>query len=243
MLRAADGPTAVREAGMNDERDDETKAAGPDPVSPAASPTSPASPIDELRTKVTDAASDFLKARLGLEEGVDGALHFPDRGMFENIGQRADQFVRGFFRGFVEKTPEEREVVAGERDPKDVPSGTEVATRLLAKVSETMSGTFHEYLAENAVDPTHPETPVVVDGRFLLRHGAPLLASFVQALGSRFSEAGTAREPLMPTPEQAEEAAHHEAEEHKPHVDYRVDLPSVFKSLFVRPPSDQGEQQ
>jgi len=217
---------------MSNERDDETKA--PDPASP------PTSPIDELRAKVTDAASDFLKARLGLEEGVDGTLQFPDRGVFENFGQRADQFVRGFFRGFVDKTPEEREVMAGVRDPKDVPSGTEVATRLLAKVSETMSDTFQGYLADNAVDPTHPETPVVVDGRFLLRHGAPLLASFVQALGSRFSEQGVARDPLMPT---AEDEAHHAAEEHKPHVDYRVDLPSVFKSLFVRPPSDQGEQQ
>ncbi len=222
---------------MSDERnrDDETKAAGP---------PEPASPIDDLRAKVTDAASDFLKARLGLEEGIDGSLRFPDRGMFENIGQRADQFVRGFFRGFVDKTPEEREVMAGVRDPKDVPSGAEVATRLLSKVSETMSGTFHEYLADNAVDPTKPEAPVVVDGRFILRHGAPLLASFVQALGSRFSEQGTARDPLMPTEEEAEAVAlQHAGEEHKPHVDYRVDLPSVFKSLFVRPPSDQGEQR
>ena len=48
MLRAADGPTAVREAGMNDERDDETKGTGPDPVSPP-SPTSQPGSIDELR--------------------------------------------------------------------------------------------------------------------------------------------------------------------------------------------------
>jgi len=222
---------------MSDERDDETKtAAAPEPSSP------PASPIDELRAKVTDAANEFLKARLGVEEGIDGSLRFPDRGVFENIGERADQFVRGFFRGFVDKTPEEREVMAGVRDPKDVPNGAEVATRLLAKVSETMSGTFHEYLADHAVDPTKPEKPVVVDGRFILRHGAPLLASFVQALGSRFSEAGTARDPLMPASDDGD-AKHHANDEGAPHVDYRVDLPSVFKSLFVRPPSDQGDDR
>jgi hypothetical protein len=186
--------------------------------------------IDALRERVTEAASDFLKDRLGLERGLDGSLQFPERGAFENIGQRADQFVRGFFRGFVDKTPEEREVAAGLRDPKDVPSSTEIATRLLSKVSETMSGTFREYLKDHVVDPHKPDSQVVVDGRFVMRHGAPLIASFVQALGTRFNDKGApANGPAEPSAE-------------PPHVDYRVDLPSLFKSLFVRPaegaPSD-----
>jgi len=192
--------------------------------------TGAAGSIDTLRERVTEAASDFLKDRLGLERGLDGSLQFPERGAFENIGQRADQFVRGFFRGFVDKTPEEREVAAGLRDPKDVPSSTEIATRLLSKVSETMSGTFREYLKDHVVDPHKPDSQVVVDGRFVMRHGAPLIASFVQALGTRFNDKGApANAPAEPTSE-------------PPHVDYRVDLPSLFKSLFVRPsegaPSD-----
>lgn len=209
---------------MSEERDDEPPAAAKGAADP-----NPPNPIADLRDKVTEAASEFLKAKLGLENGVDGSLQFPDRGVFENFGQRADQFVRGFFRGFVDKTPEEREVMAGERDPKDVPSGTEVATRLLAKVSDTMSTAFHEYLQDHAVDPEHPEQPVVVDGRFMLRHGAPLLATFVAALGTKFNDQRGA-EPFEP-----------DDAESKPAVDYRVDLPSVFKSLFVRPPADAND--
>ena len=109
-----------------------------------------------------------------------------------------------------------------------MPSGTEVATRLLAKVSDTMSTAFHEYLQDHAVDPEKPDQPVVVDGRFMLRHGAPLLATFVQALGTKFNEQRGA-EPFEP-------------DTSKPAVDFRVDLPSVFKSLFVRPPMDSSDE-
>jgi hypothetical protein len=255
---------------MTDERDDDQGKEGQTAPTEGASKkpevtpdSAPESPIDELRTKVTRAANEFLKARLGLEEGADGGLSLPNRGVFENIGERADQFVRGFFRGFVEKTPEEREAAAGVRDPKDVPSPTEVVTRLLERVSETMSGTFHEYLKDHVVSPTEPEKQVVVDGRFVLRHGAPLLASFVHALGTRFSAgegaggpaghttpappneeatSGAPGEDAAAAPTKDEGAAPHESASEAPHVDYRVHLPSVFTSLFVRPPSHEGEK-
>ena len=212
---------------MSQEHDDDPPAGaakgatGPDPRDPP-------NPIGDLRNKVTEAASEFLKAKLGFEEGVDGGLQFPDRGVFENFGQRADQFVRGFFRGFADKPPEARDVTAGMHDPRDVPSGAEVATRLLAKVSDTMSTAFHDYLQDHAVDPDKPGEPVVVDGRFVLRHGAPLLATLVQALGTKLNE-----------PRGAEPFEAHD-DDAKPAVDYRLDLPSVFKSLFVRPPSEPG---
>lgn len=227
---------------MSDE--DEGKAGGGDAGKTGAGGSSP---IDELRDKVSEAANAFLKARLGLEEGVDGTLRLPERGVFENIGQRADQFVRGFFRGFVAKTPEEREAAAGLRDPKDVPGGTEIAARLLGRVSETMSGAFHAYLKDHVVDPNKPEEQVVVDGRFVLRHGAPLIATFVQALGTRFSneapgEGGDRAPEATPLNAPIEEAP--EGESGAPHVDYRVDLPSVFTSLFVRPPAgDEGDKR
>jgi len=227
---------------MGDERDEDEVKGVTGAAEPGAAPTSapgsagPAgdSPIDALRDKMTAAANEFLKARLGLEEGANGRLELPDRGAFENLGQRADEFVRGFFRGFVDKTPEEREAQAGLRDPKDVPNATEVVGRLLGKVSEAVSGTFHQYLKEHAADPEKPDKEVVVDGRFILRHGAPLLASFVQALGTRFSP-DTPHEPVNTAPEPPTEPP--------PHVDYRVDLPSVFKSLFVRPKGDEGDPQ
>lgn len=232
---------------MGGERDeDEVKAeaaagepeAGPSggsaPSGASPSPASAPSAIDELRNKMTAAANEFLKTRLGLEEAANGRLELPDRGVFENLGQRADEFVRGFFRGFVDKTPEEREALAGLRDPKDVPNATEVVGRLLGKVSEAVSGSFHQYLKEHAVDPASPDKEVVVDGRFILRHGAPLLASFVQALGTRFSP-DTPHEPVNTAPAEGSEAP-------GPHVDYKVDLPSVFKSLFVRPASDEGDK-
>lgn len=228
---------------MSDERDDEGRDSGKGGDATEES----ASSIDDLRDKMTRAANEFLKSRLGLEEGIDGSLQLPDQGTFADIGQRADQFVRGFFRGFVDKTPEEREVASGLRDPKDVPSPTEVAARLLGRVSDTMSGAFHEYLKDKVVDPDQPDEQVVVDGRFIMRHGGPLLASMVRALGTRFSggyDGGidAAREPVdAGAPEGAETETKQTTV--TPYVDYKVDLPSVFMSMFVRPPPSDEEEK
>lgn len=190
------------------------------------------SPISELRERVTEATASFLKNRLGLEEGADGVLHLPDRGVFENVGQRAEQFIRGFLKGVVERTPEEREVDAGVRPKEDVPNTTEIIGRLLSKASGAVSTSFHQYLKDHVPTPDGSE-PVVVDGRFLLQHGAPLLATFAQALGSQFADkAAPAQKAAEPAPEPTAEP------DTSTKVDYRVDLPSLFTSLFVRPRED-----
>jgi len=224
----------------NETNDDDKGAPAPSPEAEAAKPAGGeatatadgATPVlDALRAKVTETATDFLKNRLGLED-VGGSLRLHDIPAFENVGQRAEQFIRGFFRGFVDKSPEEREVEAGTRAPDDVPNATEIMGRLLAKASDSVSTTFHTYLQENVVghDAAQKE-PVVVDGRFVFRHGAPLLASFVQALGAQFATTASPLDPDAVGPA----ATRPEAAGPKPHVDYKVDVPAIFKSLFVRP--------
>lgn len=199
-------------------------------------PQGPQDPIGELREKITAATEGFLKERLGLETGPDGGLQLPDRGVFENVGQRADQFLRGFLKGIVERTPEEREADQGLRDKTDVPSATEVVGRMLSKASGAVTNSFHQYLAQHVAPSASGDKPVVVDGRFLLQHGAPLLAGFVQALGQQFAD--KADKPLEAGDEAAPEAPEHAAADQAtpaPRVDYKVDLPSLFTSLFVRP--------
>lgn len=196
-------------------------------------------PPGSIEQRIVGLANDWLKTRLGLEERADGTLELPQRGSFENLGEKADQFMRGFFRGFIEKTPEDREAQAGLRDPANVPNATEVAMRLLSRASAAVTESFHDYLKE-AVPPTppaapptspggatpEPAPPVSIDGRFLLRHGAPLIGRIVQALGAAFtnpSEANAAA-PTAPT------VPHGDPETR---VDYRVDLPSLMKSLIT----------
>ncbi len=224
------------EAGATETPSTPSPATEPSPQSPQSppSPPSPPSPIDELRERVTEATSSFLKNRLGLEEGADGALHLPDRGVFENVGQRAEQFIRGFLKGVVERTPEEREVDAGVRAKNDVPNTTEIIGRLLSKASGAVSTSFHQYLKDH-VPAAETSEPVVVDGRFLLQHGAPLLATFAQALGSQFADKS---DPTQNTAAPAPEPVADLDEKTSPKVDYRVDLPSLFTSLFVRPRED-----
>lgn len=238
---------------MGEERDEEEVGVAETPEEAPAESSSPpktdanAGPFDELREKVAAAASELLKTRLGLEEGPEGRLHLPDRGLFENLGQRADELVRGFLRGFAEKPPQgEREPGAGREsehvppEAKDAPHATEVVGRLLGKASEAVSGTFHQYLEQHAANPDKPDEPIVVDGRFILRHGAPLIASFVRALGTRLSPEGS-HEPSEAAPQDTGSEPRPHATEARPHVDFRLDLPSVFKSLFVRPTSDEED--
>lgn len=238
---------------MGEERgEDEVGEAETPETAPEDSPRAPkgepsAGPFDEIREKVAAAASELLKTRLGLEEGADGRLQLPDRGLFENLGQRADELVRGFLRGFAEKPPQgEREAGVGREsetvppEDQDAPHATEVVGRLLGKASEAVSGTFHQYLEQHAANPDKPDEPIVVDGRFILRHGAPLLASFVRALGTRLSpDASHESADTAPQETGAEPSPH--ATGPRPHVDFRLDLPSVFKSLFVRPTSDEED--
>lgn len=221
-------PTPSPEPAPSEAQATQAVSAAPDD---AAGDDRGATPVlDALRAKVTETASEFLKNRLGLED-VAGALKLPDIPAFENVGLRAEQFIRGFFRGFVDKSPEEREVEAGTRAPEDVPNATEIMGRLLAKASDSVSTTFHSYLKDNVVGDATQKDPVVVDGRFVFRHGAPLLASFVQALGAQFATTASPLDPDAVGPA----ATRPEAAGPKPHVDYKVDVPAIFKSLFVRP--------
>ncbi len=209
----------------------QTQAEGPRVAGSAARP-----PAGSIEQRIVGLANDWMKARLGLEERPDGVLELPQRGSFENLGEKADQFMRGFFRGFVEKTPEDREAQAGLRDPANVPNATEVAGRLLSHASAAVTGAFHAYLKE-AVPPTppaspltsqtgatpEPAAPVSIDGRFLLRHGAPLIGRIVQALGTAFTNPSAANAAPSTAP-------HTDAETR---VDYRVDLPSLMTSLIT----------
>lgn len=225
--KAAAGRTAETAASPSDT----LHAEAPADQSASQEPHAPNDPIGELREKITAATEGFLKARLGLETGPDGGLQLPDRGVFENVGQRADQFLRGFLKGIVERTPEEREADAGLRDKADVPSATEVVGRMLSKASGAVTTSFHQYLAQHAAPG---DKPVVVDGRFLFQHGAPLLAGFVQALSQQFAD--KADKPEGETaPDPSEQAAAPDQAPPPPRVDYKVDLPSLFTSLFVRP--------
>lgn len=227
----ASPPPAETTAGESSETDAETTAA--QASGPGMSPTDP-DPIGELREKITAATEGFLKARLGLESGPDGGLQLPDRGVFENVGQRADQFLRGFLKGVIERTPEEREADQGLRDKADVPSATEVVGRMLSKASGAVSTSFHQYLQDHVATD---DKPVVVDGRFLLQHGAPLLAGFVQALGQQFAEKADGEASDTPATEPGPD------DTSTPKVDYKVDLPSLFTSLFVRPKDNDGGGQ
>jgi hypothetical protein len=221
---------------MSNETDGQGETPKPPPsAEPGPRPTAPGS----IEQRIVGIANDWLKTRLGLEERPDGTLELPQRGAFENIGEKADQFMRGFFRGFIEKTPEEREAQAGLRDPATVPNATEVAGRLLSRASAAVTGAFHDYLKE-AVPPPAPTAPtaagpepaptaapVHIDGRFLLRHGAPLIGRIVQALGTAFTNPSDVN---AAAPGGAPAAPHGDAETR---VDYRVDLPSLMKSLIT----------
>jgi hypothetical protein len=199
---------------------------------PRGAGSTASTPAGSIEQRIVGLANDWLKTRLGLEERPDGMLELPQRGSFENLGEKADQFMRGFFRGFVEKTPEDREAQAGLRDPANVPNATEVAGRLLSRASAAVTGAFHDYLKEAVPAPPpasptgatpEPPPPLSIDGRFLLRHGAPLIGRIVQALGTAFTNPSEAN-AAAPT------APHGDAETR---VDYRVDLPSLMTSLLT----------
>ena len=227
---------------MSNESDGPGEPPKPAPSSePGPRPTGQTgpTPAGSIEQRIVGIANDWMKARLGLEERPDGTLELPQRGSFENLGEKADQFMRGFFRGFIEKTPEDREAQAGLRDPASVPNATEVAGRLLSRASAAITGAFHDYL-KDAVPPTtpaapptsptaatpEPAPPVSIDGRFLLRHGAPLIGRMVQALSAAFTNPNEANAatPTAPT------VPHGDPETR---VDYRVDLPSLMKSLIT----------
>lgn len=213
-------PAASENVGQAGEASDAADATGGGQANAAGDA---GSALEHLRARVADAANDFLKSRLGLERGVDGVTRFPEQSPVHALGQRAEQFARGFLSGLMERQAERAERADG-------PTPTEVVGRLLSRASDAVSRRFHEYAEAHAEKDASGQ--VVVDGRFVHRHGGALLAGFVDALSRQFTP---------PSGETGSEAAH-PGEEGEAKVDYRVDLPSVLSSLFVRPDAPKPDQ-
>jgi|GEM_PF-1993616 len=161
---------------------------------PGAEPTDPTSAF--LESALSKASHGWLRDRFRLDEDAEGQLHIPEPQRWPDLGTRAEQFVSGLMKGLVQKTPEEKEAAMGLRDPEDVPRGTEVIGRLLSRFSNTVTDTWKEFVAEHASRET-AEGKKVVDGEFVVRHGATLLGTFVSRLGEAFEGVGTPDGPEL----------------------------------------------
>jgi len=179
-----------------------------------------------LEEAVNAASQRWLKERFGFEEGEDGRLHLPDGERLLGLGKSADELVRGFFRGFFQKTPEEAVAEAEGRKPPDGPVATEVMVRLLSKLSHTVTDTWRDFVNERAERET-PTGKKVVDGEFVVAHGPALLGRMVEALGEAFKGEGRAPEDAgaefwselqEELAEQARQADAAEAREAAPHA-------------------------
>jgi len=200
--------------------------------------------VDSVRgvqQRVSELANKWLEGRFGAREG-EGPM-----AVATEIGSRAEQFVRGFFRGLVDE-PEAPDAGAegaagasadagagkatGEaaRALKDAIPGMDQAARLLTATTRTVSDTFQDYLRENAVDASRPDAPVVIDGRFVVQHGTQLLGRIVQALGGALAGGGDAR---------GEDAGEPRHDEDK--VPVKLDLGGLFRSLVLGSPAPERE--
>ncbi|TNF32946.1 MAG: hypothetical protein EP329_09015 [Deltaproteobacteria bacterium] len=210
-----------------------------------------------LGDALTKASHGWLRDRFRLEEDAEGQLHVPEPSRWPDLGTRAEQFVNGLLKGFIQKTPEEKEAAMGLRDAEDVPRGTEVIGRLLTRFSNTVTDTWKTFVAEHATRETQ-DGKKVVDGDFVVQHGATLLGTWVSKLGEAFEGVGTPGGPEVgpdfgetgPTaeaeaqtedeaaPEPAAEAAPEaetkteEAPSEGPDIKVEVDLGSIFRALF-----------
>lgn len=172
--------------------DDAEKKPGPAPgwkEEDVTTTVDDAEPIPILGDAIAQASHTWLRDRFGLVEDPQGALHVPDAARWPDLGQRADQFVRGFFRGFVEKSPEEREARYGLRSADDVPAPSELVGRLLTRFSHTVTDTWNDYIAEHA-ERTTEDGEKVVDGAFVVEHGAGLIGTLLSRLGEAFEDVG-----------------------------------------------------
>lgn len=253
---------------MSGDPEDTPSGPAPDPETPPAGwvlrDDLPPAPEGEAATQlgeaITRASEEWLKGRFGLEEDAAGQLHVPVASRMPDLGVRAEQFIKGFLNGIVARTPEEQEVAAGQRDPSAVPSGTEVVGRLLTRFSHTVTDTWRDYVAERA-ERESPDGKKLVDGEFVMQHGAGLLGAMLSRLGEAFKDVGvpggpavgpdfaTAAAPREPA-ERAEAPAAAAAAEHAPAADASapkapegptrtpdikvdVDLGSIFRALFT----------
>ena len=98
---------------------DETDRPSDDAAKKATDPNAPpgwernaevASPEEDeaiagLEQAITAAGNNWLKNRFDLVEDEEGALHAQAGSKLESFGKEADEFVRGFFRGFFALAP------------------------------------------------------------------------------------------------------------------------------------------
>ncbi|PIE18512.1 MAG: hypothetical protein CSA66_04700 [Proteobacteria bacterium] len=207
-------------------------------------------PIGVLEDAINKAGSRWLKDRFQLVEDEDGTLHIPGADKMQGLGERAQSFVHGFLRGFFNKTPEQLEAEAGLRDPEDVPRSSEVVAALFAKLSHTVTDTWKGYVHEHAEQREGDQ--VVVDGDFIVHHGAGFIGTMIHALGEAFKDQGRAPDPGVvvesgpvagPDPTslngqtdaqlaEGEEATAQAASD-APKIDIKVDVASIFRSLFT----------
>ncbi|PKN59006.1 MAG: hypothetical protein CVU56_02625 [Deltaproteobacteria bacterium HGW-Deltaproteobacteria-14] len=148
----------------------------------------------QLGDAITRASHGWLRDRFHLDEDAAGDLHVPEPQRWPDLGTRAEDFVKGLMQGFIQKTPEEKEAAMGLRDASDVPRGTEVIGRLLSRFSNTVTDTWKEFVDEHA-DRKSPEGKKVVDGEFVVQHGATLLGTMITRLGEAFQGVGEAGGP------------------------------------------------
>ncbi|MFO0751671.1 MAG: hypothetical protein U1F43_39290, partial [Myxococcota bacterium] len=208
-----DKPTATEPA-----KTETDKVASPGATAAAAAPD-----------KVDAVATKWLKEGFGFREGADGTLHLPEQGERGDVAARAEQFLEGFARTVAEASP----VGPGEaRKPEDVPDAGQAVVRFLSKMGGAVSDALQGYLRRNALDPQHPERPVVVDGQFLMRHGVPVVAEIVQSLGTAF-EAPRTGAPA-PSPAAASEPGATKTGEK---VQVEIELPKLLKQLVEAFPS------
>ena len=148
----------------------------------------------QLGDAITRASHGWLRDRFHLDEDEQGDLHVPEPQRWPDLGTRAEDFVKGLMQGFIQKTPEEKEAAMGLRDAGDVPRGTEVIGRLLSRFSNTVTDTWKEFVDEHA-ERQNPEGKKVVDGEFVVQHGATLLGTMISRLGEAFQGVGEAGGP------------------------------------------------
>jgi len=212
----------------------------------------------QLGDAINRVSHGWLRDRFALDEDKAGQLHVPDAQRWPDLGTRAEQFVKGLLQGIVQKTPEEKEAAMGLRDPTAVPRGTEVIGRLLSRFSNTVTDTWKDFVDEHAARET-PGGKKVVDGEFVVQHGATLLGTMIERLGEAFQDVGApggeevgpdfgAGKATPPEADQAAAAAAPEAGAVKPDdaaatpegaaakpasdIKVEVDLGSIFRALF-----------
>jgi hypothetical protein len=178
----------------------------PEPAATDDETPAPVPALEALRERVTDLAFILSSAR-----SIDSTSAL---GAIGALGQRADSVVRGFLKGLATQG----ESTSTTETERAAPSATELVGLVLSRAGQAVSQGFHSYLAAHAEKGESGE--VVVDGRFVWRHGAPLISSVVDALGRQMSRA------LSPEEEGEARAAK---------VDYRLDIPSILGSILQRP--------